>query len=120
MAKHITATEVLARQEEMRKRSDETLANIFIEPLSQLLLRRVKRALLQSALEGTSDDRMHYCKERAIGKYLIQLACFGSTVYSPEVIGDRIIWWYKRLERIAQRKSSKSILRPLPKPAGAD
>jgi len=120
MAKNLTATEVKLRLEESRKTSDEKLAQIFLRPLTNELFRRIRRSLLQSALEGTSQDRMFYCRDRAMTKYTTELMCFGSTAYNPEIVADRIIWWYKRLERIAQRNRSKPILGPLTKPAGED
>lgn len=97
---HMTATEVQLRMKESLKRGSTPNFSGVINDI----LRRVQRATLLEALQGTSEDRIAYCLNRVAAKPMIDFACYGTAEYNPDKMGELAIRWLDRLERLAKRK----------------
>ena len=97
--KHMTATEVKFRQDEALKRFPAPNFSGVINALA----RTVRREALRSALQGSHEDRMRYCLERATAKPMTDLACYGTAVYDPNKMSELAVRWFDRLDRLADR-----------------
>ena len=67
-------------------------------------VRTARRSLLIKVIAGTSNDRMAYCVQRAVETARTNLIIFGYYALTNEQSSrraDRIIFQFKRLERIA-------------------
>lgn len=95
----MTATEVLARMDEARKRAPA----LDFSSVIYALVRRVRRVALRNAIQGSREDRFTYCVARAAAKPMTDLACYGTAEYDPNALSVLAARWFLRLERLAQR-----------------
>ena len=95
----MTATEVQARMDEWSK---HTPAPNFSSAI-YALARRLQRAALLNAIQGSPEDRFAYCVSRAAAKATTDLACYGTAVYDPNKLSELGVRWFLRLERLANR-----------------
>ncbi len=95
----MTATEVQFRMAEANKRFQSPDFSGAINALA----RRFKRVALRDALQGSREDRMRYCLERATAKPMTDLACCGTAIYDPNKLSELAVRWFLRLERLAHR-----------------
>ena len=75
---NLTATEVRMKEKEAINRLDKIAQTLF-DPIYKLSFRILSRYLLQSALEGTSQDRMLYCRNPVV-YLLMQVALCNDSI----------------------------------------
>ena len=64
-------------------------------------IRVLKRASLEVALSGSSEERLRYCIVRAAAKHIHDFEVFGCSQVDLDTLGKRAAWWFGRLERLA-------------------
>lgn len=96
---NMTATEIQFRMDETSERFPTPNFSGAINALA----RRMRRVALLDALQGSSEDRMNYCLNRATAIPMINLTYYGTAVYDPNKLSELAVRWFMRLERIADR-----------------
>lgn len=91
----MTATEVLQRCAESKAPAPQF-------DLSHIV-RTLRRAALRTALDGSSDDRLRYCIDRAAATHMSDFVCFGHSEANMEQFRSLTARWFDRLERLAAR-----------------
>jgi len=99
--KLMTATEVQVRMDEANKRFTAPDFTGIINDIA----RRMRRATLLGAIQGSSQDRMSYCLSKATARSVIDFAAYGSALYDPNKQAELTLRWFARLERLARREN---------------
>lgn len=58
---------------------------------------------LREAMAGTSADRLAFCISKAISKHAVRFALFGYSSVDIQRQSYLAMWWFLRLERLADK-----------------